>query len=158
MRTPTAAGMGAGGPQDPGSIAALQSLAGLISQFRRTCDGERIAVTVTEAAVSPAVEARLVELTTPGGGNCFGQPGQNTYLVAKIGQGWRQLLSAEPGSIAVLGMGHDGRADLELNSLGTCTYTYRWTGSRYAQAGSRDCATAAPPTMRTLPRAIRGRS
>lgn len=100
----------------------------------------------------------MVELTTPDGGACFGQPGQNTYLVAKVGQGWRRLLSAEPGSIAVLGTRRNGYADLELNSLGTCAYAYRWTGSRYAQAGSRDCATAAPPTVRTLPRAIRGRS
>jgi hypothetical protein len=64
----------------------------------------------------------MVELTTPDGGNCFGQPGQDTYLVTKAGQGWRQVLSAEPGSISVLKTRHDGYADLELNWLGMCVY------------------------------------
>jgi len=157
----TASGMGdmeAGGVSNPDSLAARQSLAAVVNEFRRNCDGERIAVTVTEAALSPAVKARSVELTTPEGGNCFGQPGRNAYLVAKAGGGWHKLLSAEPGSITTLNTRHNGYADLELNSLGTCTYVYRWTGSRYAQAGSRDYATAAPATMGTLPRAIRGGS
>jgi hypothetical protein len=150
-------GTGAGSLSDPDSLAARRSLGAVIDGFRRDCDGERIAVTVTEAALSPAVEARMVELTTPGGGNCFGQPGSNAYLVAKAGGGWRRLLSAEPGSITALNTRRDGYADLELNSLGTCTYTYRWTGSRYARGGSRDCGTAAPPTLGTLSRAVRGR-
>ena len=154
---PAGGGMGAGGQADPGSQAARQSLAAVIDGFRRDCDGERIAVGGTGAAVSAGVEARMVELTTPEGGSCFGQPGQNSYLLAKAGGGWQRLLSAEPGSITVLGTRHNGYADLELSSLGMCVYTYRWTGSHYAQAGSRDCGTAAPPTMGTLPRAIRGR-
>ena len=154
---PDAGSTAAGGRSDLDSQAARRSLAALIDRFRRDCDRERIAVAVTGAAVSPGVEARMVELTTPEGGSCFGQPGQNSYLVAKTGGGWRRLLSAEPGSISVLGTRHNGYADLELSSLGMCVYTYRWTGSRYAQAGSRDCGTAAPPTMGTLPRAIRGR-
>ena len=156
MRTPIAAGVGAGGPQHPGSIAARQGLAGLISQFRHTCDGERIAVAMTKAALSQAVGARTVELTTLDGGVCFGQPGQNTCLVARAGGGWHKLLSAEPGSITMLDTRHNGYADLALISPGT--YVYRWTGNRYIQAGSHICATAAPPTMGTLPRAIRGRS
>ncbi len=154
---PAVGGTGAGGRSDLDSQAARRSLAAVIDGFRRACEGERIAIGVTGAAVSPGVEARMVELTTPEGGSCFGQPGQNSYLVAKKGQGWQRLLSAEPGSITVLGTQHNGYADLELNSLGMCVYTYRWTGSRYAQDGSRDCGTAAPPTMGTLPRAIRGR-
>ncbi len=156
----TASGMGgtgAGGLSDPDSLAARQSLGAVIDGFRRNCDGERIAVTVTEAALSPAVEARMIELTTPGGGNCFGQPGRNAYLVAKAGGGWRRLLSAEPGSITALSTRRNGYADLELNSLGACAYTYRWTGGRYARAGSRDCGTAAPPTLGTLSGAVRGR-
>ena len=154
---PAGGGTAARGRSDLDSQAARRSLAALIDGFRRDCDGKRIAVGVTGAAVSPGVEARMVELTTPDGGSCFGQPGQNSYLLAKAGGGWQRLLSAEPGSITVLGTRHNGYADLELSSLGMCVYTYRWTGSRYAQAGSRDCGTAAPPTMGTLPRAIRGR-
>lgn len=154
---PAGRGTGADGRSDLDSQAAQRSLAAVIDGFRRDCSGERIVAAVTRAALSPAVETRMVELTTPEGGNCFGQPGQNSYLVAKKGQGWQRLLSAEPGSITVLGTRHNGYADLELNSLGMCVYTYRWNGSRYAQGGSRDCGTAAPPTMGTLPRAIRER-
>ena len=148
---------GEGGPSDPDSLAARRSLAAVIDGSKRSCDGERVAVAVTKAALSPAVEARMVELTTPDGGSCFGQPGSNAYLLAKAGGGWRRLLSAVPGSISVLNTRHNGYADLELNSLGTCVYGYRWNGAKYVQAGSHDCATAAPPTMGTLPRAIRGR-
>lgn len=155
--TPAAGGMGEGGMSDPDSLAARRSLAAVIDGSRRDCDGERVAVAVTKAALSPAVEARMVELTTPDGGNCFGQPGSNAYLLAKAGGGWRQLLSAMPGSISVLNTRHNGYADLELNSLGMCVYTYRWAGSRYVQAGSHDCATAATPTMGALPRAIQDR-
>ena len=155
--TPAGGGTGAGSLSDPDSLAARRSLAAVIDGFRRDCDGERIAVTVTEAALSPAVEARMVELTTPGGGNCFGQPESNAYLLAKAGGGWHRLLSAEPGSITALNTRRNGYADLELNSLGACTYTYRWTGSRYARGGSRDCGTAAPPTLGTLSRKVRGR-
>ena len=150
-------GVELGGLRDPDSVAARQSLAAVTDRFRRDCDGERILVSVTEALLSPAADARLVELSTPGGGNCFGQPGRNAYLLAKAGGGWRRLLSAEPGSITVLNTRHNGHLDLELNSLGTCVYGYRWTGSRYAQAGSRGCGTAAPPTLGTLSRAARGR-
>ena len=154
---PAGGGTAAGGQSDLDSQAARRSLAALIDGFRRDCDRERIAVAVTRAALSPSTEARMVELTTPDGGSCFGQPGQNSYLLAKAGGVWQRLLSAEPGSITVLGTRHNGYADMELSSLGMCVYTYRWTGSRYAQASSRDCGTAAPPTMGTLPRAIRGR-
>ena len=153
---PAGGGTAAGGQSDLDSQAARRSLGALIDGFRRDCDRERIAIAVTRPALSPSIEARMVELTTPDGGSCFGQPGSNAYLLVKSGGGWQRLLSAEPGSIAVLGTWHGGYADLELNSLGTCVYSYRWTGSRYAQAGSRGCSTAAPPTMGTLPRAIRG--
>jgi len=157
--TGSAAAGGAASPglRDPDSAGARRSLAAVIDGFRRNCDGERIDVRVTKAALSSSAEARMVELTTPDGGNCFGQPGQNTHLVAKAGQGWRQVLSAEPGSISVLKTRHDGYADLELNSLGMCVYGYRWNGAKYVQAGSHDYGTAAPPTMGTLPRAIRSR-
>ncbi len=145
------------GLQDTDSTGARRSLAAVLDRFRRNCDGERIDVRVTEAALSPSAEARMVELTTPDGGNCFGQPGQNTYLVAKAGQGWHQVLSAEPGSISVLTARYHGYADLELNSLGMCVYRYRWNGAKYVQVGSRDCGTAVPPTIGTLPSVIRGR-
>lgn len=105
--------------------------------------------------LSPSSNAWSIDLTTPGGGSCFGQPGQNSYVVTKVGGAWRTLLSAEPGSIQVSGARHNGYVDLELHSLGMCVYDYRWNGDRYVQVNSHDCATAAPPTMRTLPRTLR---
>lgn len=149
------AGMGSTGLNDPGSMAALRSLAPVIESFRQGCEGERIAVSVTEAVLSPTAEARTVVLTTPAGGNCFGQPGQNSYLVARTGSSWRTLLTAEPGSIQLSTRRHNGYADVGLHSLGLCVYDYRWDGNRYARVSARDCATTAPPTLSTLPRAIR---
>ena len=150
-----APGVGATGLTDPDSIAARQSLASRIDGFRQACAGERISVSVTEAVLSPSADARVVELSTPEGGNCFGQPGTNAYLVLHSGSAWRTLLSAEPGSIKVLNTRRNGYADLELHSLGLCVYDYRWDGSRYVRTGAKDCATAAPPSASTLSRAIR---
>lgn len=143
------------GLDDPDSIAARQVLASTIADFRQSCEGERIEVSTLEIILSESSNARSVTLTTPGGGSCFGQPGQNSYLIAKVGGAWRTLLSAEPGAIHALETRHAGYVDMEVLSLGLCVYTDRWNGSRYVQASSHDCITAAPPTMRTLPRAIR---
>ena len=143
------------GLTDLDSIAARQTLASTIEGFRRDCEGERIQVSTLEAVLSETSNARTITLTTPGGGSCFGQPGQDTYLVAKVGGARRTLLSAEPGSIQISDTKHNGYGDAEVHSLGLCVYYYRWNGTRYVQASARDCATAAPPTMSTLPRAIR---
>ena len=142
------------GLSDPDSTAALSVLAGTIAGFRRDCEGERIEVSTTEAVLSPSSNARSIVLSTPGGGSCFGQPGQNAYLVAKVGGTWRTLLKAEPGSIQISDATHNGYGDAEVHSLGMCVYTYRWDGSCYVQSSASGCVTAAPPTMSTLPRAI----
>jgi len=88
---PAGGGMGAGGLSDPDSLAARRSLGAVIDGFRRDCDGERIAVTVTEAALSPAVEARMVELTTPGGRQLL-RPAREQRLPRR--QGERRLAPA----------------------------------------------------------------
>ena len=137
--------------------AARQSLSGVIADNARICNDERIVATASRVALAPSVSGRIVTLSTPFGGFCFGQPGQNDYLLVKSGPSWRTLLAAEPGSIEVLASRHAGRADVALHSLGICVYTYRWNGSAYTQAGSHDCATSAPPTLRTLAPAIRRR-
>ena len=143
------------GLRDPDSVAARQSQYGEVESSRRACPDERIDVATNDLPLSPGVVARLVELSTPGGGLCFGQPGTNAYVMAKSGAGWQRLLAAEPGSVTARSSSHGGMADLDLHSLGLCEYAYRWNGSRYVQAGARECGTAAPPTMRTLPNTIR---
>jgi len=143
------------GLTDPDSIAARQTLASTIEGFRRDCEGERIEVSTYEAVLSTSSRARTVTLTTPAGGNCFGQPGRNTYLVAKVGIAWQTLLSAEPGSIQISDTAHNGYGDTEVHSLGLCIYNYRWDGNRYVKTSAMNCATAAPPTVSTLSRAIR---
>ena len=151
-------GMAEANPQnDSDSAAARRSLSNVIAEFARSCEGERIEAKVTSVTLAPSLHARLVTLSTPDGGMCFGQPGQNDYLLVKSGSSWGRLLAAEPGSIEVLAGRHAGRADVALHSLGMCVYTYRWNGAAYAQAASRDCATATPATMQTLPSAIRRR-
>ena len=140
---------------DPDSNDARAAVRDVVANYQKSCPGERIVVTVTDAPLAASVKARLVALSTPYGGVCFGQPGQNTYVLAKQGTGWTRLLSAEPGSIDVLPGTHRGYRDVRMNSLGLCTYTYAWNGSRYVQSGSNQCATPAPPTVSTLAQATR---
>ena len=140
---------------DPDSMSARQALQDVVASFQKSCPGERIVVVVTDAPIASSPKARLVALSTPYGGGCFGQPGQNTYLLAKQGPGWSRLLSAEPGSIDLLPGSHKGYRDVQMNSLGLCSYKYAWNGTRYAQAGFDQCMTSAPPTVGTLAQAIR---
>ncbi len=140
---------------DAVSAEAARSLDADVRAYRRNCPGEAVTVSVQPAPVSPAVVARIVSLAA---GSCFGQPGQNAYLVAKGPRGWERVLSAEPGFIELLAARHGGHADLVLASLGTCRFTYRRNGRAYANAGSEDCGPLArPPTVRSLSDAVRTR-
>jgi hypothetical protein len=140
---------------DAASAEAARFLDADVRAYRRNCPGEAITVSVQSAELNPAVVARTVSLAA---GSCFGQPGQNAYLVAKGPQGWERILSAEPGFIEVQAARHGGYADLVLASLGMCRFTYRWNGRGYVKAGSEGCgALGRPPTARTLSDALRGR-
>ena len=79
---------------DADSAEAARSLDADVRAYRRSCPGEAVTVSVQPAQVSPAAVARIVSLAA---GSCFGQPGQNAYLVAKGPRGWKRVLSAEPG-------------------------------------------------------------
>lgn len=142
-------------PSDPGSRSAERALASTIRRLSKDCDG--VAVTVTDAPIFASRAARLVVLAQPGGGSCFGEPGQNTCLVGMTGSGWSTLLAAEPGSIGILAASHAGYHDVEVRSLGLCIYRYKWTGQAYAKAGSHDCALDASPTVGDVARKMRGR-
>ena len=136
------------------SAEAARSLDADVRAYRRGCPGEAINVTVQPAPVGPGITARIVNLAA---GSCFGQPGQNAYLVAKGPGGWERVLAAEPGSIEVRATRHLGHADLVLASLGTCSFRYHWSGSGYAGAGSEGCgALGRPPAARPLPQAPGG--
>lgn len=143
--------------QDADSAAAARSLGPFLRELHSACGDDTIAVAVHDAPVSPSIIARMVVLTTPDGVFCLGQPRESDFLLAKSGGGWVRLLTAEPGSIDVLRTSHGGHADLELHSLSLCIYRYAWKGGRYAQVKATDCATAAPPTMQSLPKVIRNR-
>ena len=140
---------------DPDSMSARQSVQDLLTGFARSCPGERIVVNVTDAPIASTSTIRLVALSTPYGGSCFGQPGQNTYLLAKRGPDWSRLLSAEPGSIDILPSSRGGYHEVRLNSLGQCTYRYAWNGSRYVQTSADHCMTATAQTLGELASAIR---
>ncbi len=140
---------------DAASAEAARSLDADVRVHRRNCPGEAITVTVQAAPLNPAVVARIMSLAAS---SCFGQPGQNAYLMAKGPRGWERMLSAEPGFIEVQAARHGGYADLVLASLGMCRFTYRWNGRSYVKAGSEGCgALDRPPTARTLSDALRGR-
>ena len=136
-------------------LDAEQALAPVVARLRHDCEGENIIPRAQKVSLSGQGAARLVTLTEPHGGSCFGEPGENDYLVERHAGGWSLLLAAEPGSILVLRNSHLGHADVELHSLGLCVYRYRWNGSGYAIVGSHDCALPSPPTTGTLPGLIR---
>ena len=140
---------------DPASLEAQRALAPMIPRLRHDCDGEDIVPRARQVRLSGEGTARLVTLTEPHGGSCFGEPGENDYLVERHGGGWSLLLEAEPGSISVLPNSHLGHADVVLHSLGLCVYRYGWNGSGNAIVGSHDCALPSPPTTGTLPGLIR---
>lgn len=154
-QTPPASGASDRPSSDPESRNAERALASTIWETSGNCHG--VTITTTDAPLSTSRVARLVVLAQPNGDGCFGQPGQNAYLVAKAGSGWATLLAAEPGSIGILSASHAGYHDVEFRSLGLCIYTYRWTGQAYARAGSHDCPVDDPPTVGGIARKIRDR-
>ncbi len=141
---------------DPQSQAAKHSIAPTVRELLAACAGETIEVDAYDAPVSAARTARLLALTQPHGGSCLGQPGENDYLVARGGRGWSELLAAEPGSIGILDSTHLGYADVEMRSLGSCVFTYRWNGVAYGKSASRDCPFTAPPSVGDVAGRIRG--
>ena len=133
------------------SAEAARSLDADVRAYRRDCPGEAIAVTVQPAPLNPAVTARIVSLSAS---SCFGQPGQNAYLVAKGWRGWERVLSAAPGFIEVEGTRHGGYADLTLAYIGMCRFSYRWNGRGYVGAGSEGCGNLGrAPAVKPFPQA-----
>lgn len=134
------------------SAEAARSFDPDVRAYRRGCPGEAIAFTVEPALLNPAVTARIVSLAAS---SCFGQPGQNAYLVAKGPRGWEQVLSATPGFIEVEGTRHGGYVDLMLAYIGMCRFSYRWNGRGHLSAGSEGCGNLGQaPTVKSLPQAV----
>ena len=142
---------------DATSGAAMFWLRSVLRGFREDCPAETIAVDAYDAPITPVRGSRIVAFTEPHGGSCFGQPGENDYLLTQRGQGWVRLLAAEPGSIDVLETRHGGYRDVELRSLGQCAFVYRWDGRAYVKSGTRDCPLDAPPGVGDVAGRIRGR-
>ena len=113
-------------------------MAGKIAEFRTLCSSESIDAAPTSVDIAPGATAVLVKLTSSKG-MCFGQPGENDYLLVKSASAWRSALAAEPGSIRVGGPDAKGFATLVLYGLGMCNITYKWTGSRYKSTASKEC-------------------
>ncbi len=67
-------------PANSLSAKPARSLDVDVRAFKSNCLGEGISVTVQPAPPTPGVAARIVNLAAR---SCFGQPGQNAYLVAK---------------------------------------------------------------------------
>jgi hypothetical protein len=121
---------------DAVSASAAGSVEAKAKEFRGACPGEVIAVNVRPAPISRTAVTRLVALTEPHGGGCFGNKGEVDYLVMRSDGQWRMLLE---GLLTLADGRHAGFADIDLQGAGLCTKTFRWNGKGYTQAGERDC-------------------
>jgi hypothetical protein len=123
-------------PMDAISTSAAQFVGAKVQEFRQACPGEVIAVGVRPAEISSTIVSRLVRLTEPHGGSCFGNHGEVDYLMIRHGEAWETLLE---GLLTVAGSRHAGFRDVEIQGVGMCMRTFRWNGRGYAQADERDC-------------------
>lgn len=118
--------------------ARSPALAAKLAEFRQACSDERIDAATTPVRVAPGAMAVLVKLTSSKG-QCFGQPGENDYLMVDGASGWRSVLTAEPGSIRVGKPDAKGFAAVTLYGLGLCKITYNRVGSGYRATPTKDC-------------------
>lgn len=134
----------------------VASLARDIAEFKSACPTERISVAVHPVFLASQVEGAIVKLTSSQG-MCFGQVGENDYLVAHRGQGpWRVVMRAEPGIITTAAK-NGGWPRISLQSLGQCRVSYEWNGVGYRVKQSRGCrGLLANPNLDDLARIIRG--
>ena len=123
-------------PMDAISTSAAQSVGAKVQEFRQACPSEVIAVGVRPAEISSTIVSRLVRLTEPHGGSCFGNHGEVDYLMIRHGEAWETLLE---GLLTVAGSRHAGFRDVEIHGVGMCMRTFRWNGRVYAQVDERDC-------------------
>ena len=113
-------------------------LAGKLAEFRQACSDEIVDAKPTSVKVGPQTTAVLVKLTSSKG-LCFGQPGENDYLLVEGSSGWRSILAAEPGSIRVGQPDAKGFAVITLYGLGMCRITYKRAMSGFKGTPSKDC-------------------
>lgn len=118
--------------------ARSPALAAKLAEFRQACSNESVDAATTPVKVAPRATAVLVKLTSSKG-QCFGQPGENDYLLVDSASGWRSVLAAEPGSIRVGKPDGKGFATVTLYGLGLCRITYNRVGSRYRATATKDC-------------------
>ena len=118
--------------------ARSPALTAKLAEFRQACSDERIDAATTPVKIAPRATAVLVKLTSSKG-QCFGQPGENDYLMVDGASGWRSVLAAEPGSIGVGKPDAKGFATVTLYGLGQCKITYNRVGSRYRATATKDC-------------------
>lgn len=120
-----------------------------IHEAKANCASERIQVDVQPVQIATRMASAIVTLSTPDGGSCFGQPGENNYLVAKKGGKWVHILAAEPGHIEVKQRGTV--SDVVLHSVGQCKITYSWTGGSFRPQASKGCkGLMHPPSLTEL--------
>lgn len=113
-------------------------LTGKLAEFRHACSDEIVDAAPTSVKMGPGTTAVLVKLTSSKG-MCFGQPGENDYLLVEGPSGWRSVLAAEPGSIRVGRPDAKGFAVVTLYGLGMCRITYKRATSGFKATPSKDC-------------------
>lgn len=138
------------------SAGPLDPIAGIIKEMKGYCASERISANVTPTPLAPSVDGAIVKLTSSQG-LCFGQVGENDYLVARRPGGpWRLLLRGEPGLISV-DPAAGGWSHISVQSIGQCQFGYEWNGRAYVVKTSRGCqGLMHPPSLFELARMVNG--
>ena len=137
-----------------GSVQAASSpeaaVAKEVREARKLCTDETIETTVERVQLAPSMPAAVVSLTSDAG-ICFGQVGENNYLVVNRNGQWQKVLSAEPGIIEVIPSKGRQVADVRLQTVGMCSITYSWNGKAYMAKTSRGCrGLMRPPSLHDL--------
>ncbi len=136
--------------------ARSPALAAKLAEFRQVCSNESVDAAIIPVKVAPGATAVLVKLTSSKG-QCFGQPGENDYLMVDGASGWRVVLAAEPGSIRVGKPDAKGSAAVTLYGLGLCKITYRRVGSGYRATATKDChGLGGAPSLLDVTGGVRG--
>lgn len=120
-----------------------------LADMKANCPNEQIKVVTKKVDLAPGADAYVVDFLSSGA--CFGQPGQNSYLIVN----GRKALTAEPGFILVGKPDATGHAPIKSAGIGLCVVNYVWRGGRYVVRMTKECRGMMKPSLTGLAAAIR---
>ncbi len=118
-------------PLDPEKVAAFLPVKASYLNVKAACISEKINVAMEPVALRVQTPAYIVRFRSSG--NCFGNMGENSFITARLAQGWGTLFTAEPGQLDVK------NGDVILHSVGMCEVRWRWSDNAYRPRASSAC-------------------